>query len=201
MALSRARFYGVDATPRAVFDGVDVVDLGGDEGATNDVFGAYQARCEPAGPDQETAWQVVGEATLRNGLIDGKATVLGPGGEKNLRLFLILCEDLVMVPGGNSLLLHHDVARATISPEDGYQVPAESGPRDCQFSISLSEVTAHLERQVAQMEQAGGFKFHMRPTNMDGRGCFVAGILQDGETKRVLAAVRIDVVPGKENAR
>jgi hypothetical protein len=103
-----------------------------------------------------------------------------------------------MSPGGNSLLLHGQVARAAISPEGGYRLPPDPGPHEFEFSFPLSEVMMQVEQRLTHMERGGGFEFRMKPTYVDGRACFVAGILQDVESKRVLAAVRIEVEPAEE---
>jgi hypothetical protein len=198
VALSRARFYGLDATPVALFDGGDAVDLGGDESAASEVYEAYRMRCKPPATSHSAPWRVVGEALLEGGVISGKVTALGPSGQSPLRLFLVLCEDTIMVPGGNSLLLHRHVARARVSPEGGYRVSPEPGPHEIAFTVPLSEVTRQLEKRVAHMEQDGEFEFRMKPTYVDGRTCFVACILQDVESKQVLAATRIAVKPAED---
>lgn len=191
VGLARAAWYQVGATPTAFFDGVASLDQGGGERDVYAVFSAYRSASR-AGHD-DGGWRFDGRATLSDGRIHGEIGLTGPSGGDTLRLHVVLCEKLVMAPGANGLFLHRQVARAALSPDDGFAIP--SGPSRRLFAVhaDLAKVAAGSEETILSMEKKHGIEFKVHPTYVDGRACTLVAFLQDYHTKQVLAARQFDV--------
>ena len=102
--LARAKAYDVGHTPDARFDGAAAITAGGDEADAARVFAAYKS-ASLAPEDTAHNWRIQGTATVSNGEITGQVDVDGPANQHELRLLLVLCERIVMVPGANGLVL------------------------------------------------------------------------------------------------
>ena len=184
---SRASFYQTTTAPAAFFDGNGPRMDAGDEKKTAQVYAAYKsaALARKAG---DSAWQVTGRVAFAGGKFTGKIEVQGPDAGGSLRLHAILCERLVMLPAANGIVLHRSVARASLSPEGGFELTAQAGVRRLEIAAALATVSEELEKGISTLETEKELRFLMRPSFVDPAACVVVTIVQDANTREVLAA-------------
>jgi hypothetical protein len=189
---ARARFYGVTEAPAAIFDGETSVGAGG---SARDIDAVYRAYRTAALPETaiESPWQVAGRATVSGGAITGMIELTGPQAGADLRLHVLLCERLVMAPSANGVLMHYQVARAAATPAEGLAVPETGGTRRFPVKIRLAELAEALETALKRDEEAKNVKYQVRPTFVDPSACNVVAFLQDRSSRKVYAAVTVDV--------
>lgn len=184
---ARAAFYQTTTAPAAFFDGKGPKTDAGDEKKAAAVFAAYQGAAL-AGGVAATTWKVDGHIAFVAGGFAGTIEVEGPAGGGSLRLHAVLCERLVMLPAANGVVLHRSVARALLSPESGFELPAKAGTRSFGVALALTAIGEELEKGIAALEAEKEVRFLMRPSFVDAGACVVVAILQDSDTREVLAA-------------
>jgi len=194
---SRAAFYGIESGPVVCFDGGRMVTDGGDGSATEGLYLAYKAACL-AGPEPARDWRLDGYARISGEEITGRIELLGPQASDALRLHVVLCEQMVMLSGANGVVLHRQVARSALSPEDGYRVSTEPGRRVFEVRCNPAHVAAALERTVTALETERSIQFRMRPTYVDPGLCTIVAFLQDANSRQVLAGRALPVATGRE---
>ncbi len=194
----RAAFYGIQETPAVFFDGGRPITDGGSERDVEKLYQAYKEAC--AAPETPAMrWRIEGTASFASGRITGEIRVGGPPAA-DLRLHAVLCEQTVMVPGANGIVLHRCVARADLLPEAGAPLPAAPGAEPFRIAVNLAELGAALERTIAAVEKEKEAQFLVRPTLVDGRACMIVAFLQDSRTRQVHAARAIAVSAAKATA-
>ncbi|MCC6755784.1 MAG: hypothetical protein IT199_05360 [Solirubrobacterales bacterium] len=199
VAQSRARHYGVTTAPAAYFDGGGGIITGGGERDADKIFNVYRQRATGQKP---SGWKIDGKARLAGGKIAATLQVragapVSPGG---LRLVAILCEKVVMVPGANQILLHRQVARGLLTPEDGLPVSAGPDPQSFSVEAGMAEVANSLEKTLAGVEKDLQIRLLVRPVFVDAGACSVVAILEEPKTRRVLAAKSFAIVPESQPA-
>ncbi|MCP4247186.1 MAG: hypothetical protein GY778_09070 [bacterium] len=194
VSLARARFYGVEQTPTALFDGSRADPSGGGEANIDRVFAAYRrASLEPARVGGE--WRLTGELTASDESITGRIELHGPQAHPDLRLHAILCEKVVMSPGANGILMHRKVARWAFTPAEGFEITPQPGRRAWTIGGIPQDIITSLDGAVTALEKERGIEFLMKPTYLDTRACQLVAFVQDRRSKTVLAACAVDVEP------
>lgn len=208
---SRGRLYQTTTAPAAFFDGQGPVSVEGTDRDVEQVYREYRKRAAeaassgeapanagsaPGGPagglTDGAKWQIIGTISLRDDDLRGTLSVAGPALGDQVRLHAILCEKLVMLPGANGVMLHRYVARALLSPDQGFALTGE-GTRRVELAASFARVAKEVEGSLAVTEKALDVQFHLRPTYVDRSALIVAAFLQDGRTREVLAACSLPV--------
>lgn len=197
VSAARASFYDVKAVPSAYFDGARLNSEAGGEDAVDRVFAAYKQACLAQRPDQDR-WTLGGRVSLSGTSVSGQIELTGPEGPPTLRLCVVLCERAVMLPGANGVLMHRHVARGAVGAAEGLPVPVVTGRRIIDVSVDLAEVSAAVERTIANVEQERSVEFLMKPTYVDAGACQLVVFLQDQQSRQVLAACTIPVVKQSE---
>ncbi|MCP4592146.1 MAG: hypothetical protein GY842_15535 [bacterium] len=195
----RAAYYGIESVPVALFDGGDRSNAAGDDGDVERIFAEYVAASAPV-TGAASPWRLDGSVSHAKGGIIGTLTLDGPAAGADLRLHALLCEQAVMVPGANALVLHRYVARGALSPAEGFRVPAGAGQREFELRTNTASISAELEHTVDTLESERDISFLMKPTFVDAGSCSIVAFLQEQSSKRVIAACALDV-PGGESGR
>ena len=190
-SLARAARYAVTTAPAAVFDGGPTDTRGGSDKDAPAVFAAYLKAAIARQAD--SPWRISGRADPTPSGFAGRIQVAGPHGGDSLRLELVLCEDTVMAAGASALVLHNRVARAMLSPKDGFQLPGSGQSSEFEFKGSWPEIAAALERSMAPLEEQLDLHFVTKPSYVDPSACSVVAILYDVRDGRVFAAAEIRV--------
>ncbi|MBP7934155.1 MAG: hypothetical protein KA354_05845 [Phycisphaerae bacterium] len=186
-SVSRAGFYQTTTAPAAFFDGKGPKTDAGDEKNAAQVYAAYQGAAL-AGRVGVAAWKVDGRIAFTEGKFVGIIEVQGSEAGGSLRLHVILCERLVMLPAANGVVLHRSVARALLSPEGGFELPAGSGGRSYEVMLTVAAVSEELDKRISAVEAEKEVRFLMRPFFVDPGACVVVAFLQDSRTREVLVA-------------
>jgi len=186
-SVSRAAFYQTTTAPAAFFDGKGPRADAGDEKKAAQVYAAYQGAAL-AGEGGALVWRVGGRVTFADGKFTGKIEVQGPDAGGSLRLHAVLCEKLVMLPAANGVVLHRSVARALLSPEGGFELPAAAGVRSYEVVTTVAAVSEGLEKRISALEAEREIRFLMRPSFVDPAACVVVAFVQDSRTREVLVA-------------
>jgi hypothetical protein len=185
--VARAAFYGVTDTPVVRINGRRAVDVGGDERALSKVFNEYKVACELA-PTAEDGWRLRGHI-LRSGTeLVGQVEIEGPESSGAERLFAVVCERVVMLPGADTLLLRRHVVRGALCDPNGWAVPRAADRQPFHLRVTREWLADTLEETVTRLERDRDVTFHMRPTYVDLDACFVVAFLQDVESRQILAA-------------
>jgi hypothetical protein len=187
-AIARAQALGVRSTPTTLVAGTEQVAGGGKVDAAPDLFRRYR---ELVDAELQRAPQLAirGEAQRRGGEVVLAATLAPVEGAATgrWRAHAVLVEELVVFPGANGMLFHHEVVRAAMTPPDGVPVPATGGP--LQLSLGLAEVAEELDEQVAVLESRGPFL--VRPVQ-PGKSLAVVVYVLDGAA--AVQALRLPVL-------
>ena len=191
-AETRARFYEIARGPAARFDGGTAVDAGGSDKEIDAVYRKYKAAAL-AGSPAESAWQLTGHAAVSGDAITGGIDLVGPQGGPDLRLHVVLCERVVMAPSANGVLMHYQVARTAVTPAEGLAVRPTSGTRHVPVEVRLPALSESLEATLKRDEEAKGVEYRVRPTYVDAAACNLVAFLQHDTTRKVFAAVTINV--------
>jgi hypothetical protein len=93
--------------------------------------------------------------------------------------------------------LHRLVARALLSPESGFELPAAAGLRSFDVNAAIAAISADLDARISALETEKEVRFLMRPSLVDPRACVVVVFVQDSSTREVLTA-RSLVVENRE---
>jgi len=190
---ARAAFYGVQGTPTMIFDGVEHITEGGDDMGIDRVYQTYRQVLERRARS-ESAWSLNGQATAANGLLTGTITLNGPAMPDTYRLSIFLCEKILLVPGGNTILLHRHAVRSDLCGSEGVPwTQTADAVRQAEFKKSLSDLQQDIKTQIDAQEQAMGGRFLMKPVYIDPSMLIVAAFIQDQTTHAIVAAAAFDV--------
>ncbi|HOA74054.1 MAG TPA: hypothetical protein PL151_04810 [Phycisphaerae bacterium] len=220
-SLARSRYYQTTTAPAAFFDGQGPVTAEGSDRDAARVYAEYleaaglsgAANSKPGGastrnsadaaqslPAGAVGWTISGRATLHGDELKGTLVVEGPADRSSVRVHAVLCEKIVMLPGSNGLMLHKHVARALLSPEQGFALAPDT-PARVDLAASFEAIAKDIEQDLADAEKSFDIRFNLRPTYVDRSALVVAAFVQDSNTRRVLAACALPVEsPGSTSA-
>jgi len=182
--LARASSYAVKDTPTAIVDGVERLEAAGNDSRAAPVFAAYRSAALQAGATANP-WRLEGSVRLAGTHMVGTIRAAGSGG-RDPRLHIVLCEEPVMLPGANGLVLHRHVARAGLSPAAGLPIPA--GGAEHSFDVDVKQISADAEAMMRRLERERRIEFLMEPSYVDARACRIVVFVQDAADGRVLTA-------------
>lgn len=192
----RGTLYDVADTPVAVFDGVMPITRGGDGDAAPAVFEDYQFAVDLFDWGR-TTWQLRGDARLSGETLAVDLALDGPADAEHLRLFVLVCERGALVPGGNGVYIHENVARHTLTPTQGVPLGDDS-TRQWSWQLTRSQLAEAYARNVETIEQAHQVSFYIRPTYAKLDEVRIVAFVQNMESKQVLAATQLNPQPAKE---
>ena len=196
-------YYKIDGTPTVFIDGKDSPPLGGPKevvGAGDQKFGGKVSYEKLTGKINDQL-EVKPEAKLdlkvdRDGdVVTIHADASGVKKDaKDVRLRLVLAEEVVRYPGGNGQRLHHHVVRDMPGGVDGKVV--EDGSARVEARVDLGALRKSLEEYLADYEKSGRtFADESRP--LDLKHLIVVAFLQSDDSKEVLQSAQAEVGPGK----
>jgi len=132
-------------------------------------------------------YEIEVQATLRDGRVEGTASVIGPD-EDDLVVHVVLAEARVLYPGSSGVVVHRNVVRGSLLPDDGGVLYA---PEDMQaevpFSRTLESLEADQRTQLAALEAEGLGSVPRISLRVDPREARVVAYLCDSESGAVFA--------------
>ena len=176
--------------PTAIVNGNKERIGGGPIAFAGKTYDAYRNMIDPL-LDTPAACEI--KATVkRNGeKIDIQADVAGlekPGADVKLRMVLV--EEVIHYGGGNKIRMHHHVVRAMPGGVDGKAMMAKEGQLTA--TVNLNDLRGTFTKYLDDfVTLRGPFPRAIRPMEM--RNLRVIAFVQDDETREILNAVQVDV--------
>lgn len=183
---SRATFYDLEGTPDSLINGKRSEFLGGPKGLAEARYEQLTEMLNKA-LESETKIDIDLAAKKSGAAIKLTAKVNGlknPG--KNMRLHLVLIEDVVRYAGGNRQRLHHHVVRDLVGGAKG--IPLDKASKTVKEEVNLDTLQTKLNKYLAI---AGPFVSDFDPINHNHLK--VVAFVQDHDSKEILNAVQVDV--------
>jgi hypothetical protein len=189
-AAERGTARSVRATPTAFLDGESAKVPGGKVGDAAESFRTLREQlqvklAETPSAKLELRAELVGDEAL---LELGCAGLSGPL-PASCRVHAVLVEELVVFPGANGILFHHQVARASFTPGRGIAATDASAAQPWKTALVLSEVEDALEQHLAPFEEREPFL--VRPTDLVRERLRVVAFVEDAASGRVLQAAQV----------
>lgn len=192
----RSKYYAVRGTPTTLFNGVVAAGGGGGMANAEAKFGQYREVIDGKLADQKQA--KIDLRVTRSGanlVVVAVAQASKPAEkeaddkakEPQLRLRLVLTEELIRYVGGNQLRFHHHVVRGFPGGVEGKELVADECTAN--ETIDLNQVRKTLEDYVANYPR--GFP-HPLPS-IDLKDLSVVAFVQNDADKSVLHAVSVSV--------
>jgi hypothetical protein len=179
---------GVRGTPTVVFNG-EVKDLrgGGNMAMSEGKYKEYREVIDPL-LEKSSPVKIDGKAARRGDKVTVDVDVAGAEGE-DLKLRLVVVEDVVKFVGGNSLRFHHHVVRALPGGPAGVAVKGKAFHHTA--ALDVAEVRQGLDKYLTGYAAERPFPQPGRP--MDMKNLKVIALVQNDATGAILQAAQIDV--------
>jgi hypothetical protein len=182
---ARADFYGVQATPTLFIDGKEGPPLGGPKaGGKRSYDTLTRALTMPLESDARAKLQVQAERKDDAITIHAEVSDLDKPGE-DIRLRLVLVEDMARYVGRNGQRFHHHVVRALPGGTDGLPLKESASKQD--VKVDLKELNKTLNDYLTEHK----FDADARPLEL--KHLKVVALVQNNKTKEILQAAQVDV--------
>jgi hypothetical protein len=193
LSRDRAAFYGVTGAPAVFFDGCGPFDDGGDESAVESLYAFYRdLALMPEHPD--TFLSIDGRFALEGREVSGTLSLAGGKEAAGLRLFVLYCEKVLMLPSASKMVLHAHVARYALSPGKGFDL--DGANRSFSIRADLDAIGASARAMIQSLEKEYRIRFLMEPDYVDGSNGLIVAIVQDPITRVVRGARTFDLGKG-----
>jgi hypothetical protein len=190
-AEKRSEFYGDDVggTPSMFLNGKPTPPMGGFRQHGKERYEAMRELVDKA-LKAESRVEIKVDVSRKADRIDVVASVSEiEKPSPDLRLRLVLVEDVVRYPGNNGIRLHHHVVRSFPGGVDG--LPVKNASAEQKARIDLLQLTKQLEDYLIESNKDNPFLDSERPLKLDHLK--VVAFLQNDVTKEILQAVQVDV--------
>jgi len=179
----------IRGTPSTLFNGKPAAGGGGGMANAEGKFGEYKGLIDPL-LEKTTAVKMGGKATRTGDKIQIAVDVNGLESTDDLKLRLLVVEDVVKYVGGNKLRFHHHVVRSMPGGAAGVAVKDKSMKHTATADVAeiRKTLTAYLDDFVAK---SGPFPNSNRP--MDLNALKVIALVQNDKTREIVQAVQIEV--------
>jgi hypothetical protein len=193
---TRLKYYEkeVRGVPTAFLNGKATKPLGGGKANGEGSYTSLRGEIDEA-LDKETTASLKLTAERKGDKIDINAEVTGlkdPG--ENVKLRLVLIEEVARYPGGNGQRLHHHVVRALPGGADGLVLKEAKAKQS--VKIDLAELKKSLDEYMTKYNE-GPRKFLDDEYPLNIKHLKVVALIQDDSSKEILQAVQIDVPDAK----
>ncbi len=181
--------YAINGTPSMFVDGKATPPMGGFQQHAKERYDALRKLLEEAvEKDAEALVQL--KVTRAGDAVEihaGVADVKKAGG--NVRLRLVLVEDIVRYVGSNGQRLHHHVVRSLPGSVEG--VAVKDSKATLRALVNLANLRQSLNEYLDEAGQRRPFRDDARP--MDFRDLKVIALVQDDDSKEILQAIQMAV--------
>jgi hypothetical protein len=191
----RAKFpQEMRGTPSTIFNGKPAAGGGGAMGNAESKFKQYRDIIDPL-LEKTTSVRVAGKAVRSRDKIDVSVDVTGVDQEEDLKLRLVVVEDIVKFVGGNGVRFHHQVVRAMPGGVAGVAVNGKEIRHTAQADIS--DIRGGLDKYLTGYAEDRPFPQPGRPMEM--KHLKVIALVQNEKTLEIVQATQIEV-EGKPEA-
>jgi hypothetical protein len=188
-SIKRAEFYGLGGTPTIYIDGDEGPQSGGGKADAKDKYDELTKAIETAMAIGAQA-KIQLSAEKKDGKIEVHTQVsdLAKTGE-DVRLHLVIVEEIARYPGSNGQRLHHQVVRGFPGGVAGIAMKEKTSNHD--VTINPDEIRKSLDGYLAGFKP-GNFAADERPLDLK-KLKLVAFIQRNGSNKEVYQATQIDL--------
>jgi hypothetical protein len=193
---ARLAYYddAIKGTPTILFNGKPGAGGGGDADDAQEKYEEYQAAINPL-LEKDAEAEIKLSATRKGDKVKIEAAVSGLARTgDDVRLRVVLTEDVVEYKGSNGLSRHHHVVRHMPGGDAGKALKDKEGKHT--FEVDLAEVKKGLEKYLTEYNEKRPFPDKERPLAM--KSLKVVAFIQDDKTLDVLQAVQADITAAKE---
>lgn len=187
-AIQRFDYYGLEATPSVIVSGQPVAAAGG---FLEDISRVYREIRQIADPlmAEQTPIQISAKAEAKEG--DLKVTAEATGAEEmdDLRLVVVLAENMVEMPSPNGIRQHRMVVRSMFGHPRGV-APAQ-GRLSYETTVKLDQLKQQLMDDLTDIERELGGTLPMKPLEM--QELHLVAFVQNARTREVLQAAAVPV--------
>ena len=179
----------IRGTPSTLFNGKPAAGGGGGMANAEGKFGEYKKLIDPL-LETTTAVKMGGKATRTGDKIAIAVDVAGLESTDDLKLRLLVVEDVVKYVGGNKLRFHHHVVRSMPGGAAGVAIKDKAMKHTATADVAeiRKSLTKYLDEFAAK---SGPFPNSNRP--MDMTALKVIALVQNDKTKEIVQAVQIEV--------
>jgi tetratricopeptide (TPR) repeat protein len=186
--------------PTLAIDGVTTVG-GGGRAETKRVYDRITQQIEK-GLELPSGAQLKLETTMDGATVKASTTVSKITGKStDLRLYIVLAEELLRYTGENGIRFHPMVVRSMAESDGGVQGLSITS-KDSQtftWNFNLPAISAAIKKHLDEYEAGGhrgnAFTFTEKKYEIDPKGLVVAAFVQDEKTKAILQSIIAKVTP------
>jgi hypothetical protein len=191
---ARMEYYRIEGTPALFLDGKDGPQIGGrKQDAKAHYATLLQALARELETDPEAKLKL--SAERKGDQVDIHVNVSDlkkPGGDVRLRLVLV--EEVVRYAGRNGQRLHHHVVRSFPGGTQGLALNEKTAKHD--VKLNVAELTKSLKTYLANADKNRKFLDDERP--LDLKNLMIVAFIQNDSNKQVLEAAQIHLPEGTE---
>jgi thiol-disulfide isomerase/thioredoxin len=192
-SLSRLDYYKVNGIPDILVDGVSTGLDGDSRDKTPEVYGRIQPFIERQ-LETEAHGEINLNATRVNSTIEVKVTPKASGNRANLRLHIVLVEEMLRYSGRNYTRFHPMVVR-NVAGEGARGIPMKESGETVSWRFDLSAIVQQNEKALNENERRLIHSIDKSLLEINSNNLTVVAFLQDETTKQVLQAVSQRVKP------
>ena len=186
----RAGFYGLKGTPTIYVNGKEGPPVGGLKADGKNAYeNLVDALKEPLQTKSPAALKVAARRDGDNIDIIAEVSKLEKQDEE-VRLRLVLVEEMVRFPGRNGQRLHHHVVRGFLGGLDGW--PLKEAGTTQKVRVSLKDLAGSLRSYL------GSKRFDEDDQPLELKNLKVVALIQDSKSKAVLQAAQVDLSGGDQ---
>ena len=187
---TRARYYGINSTPKVFINGEEGLSVGGPKGVGKASFDSLCKSLENYSRKKEQAAIRIELTVLTQGAaISVGVKYQGVSEYRRCLLRLMLVEETVRYPGGNGQRLHHQVVRGSIGDPKGFGLSGTQGQETVRFNIV--ETRKQIEKYWEDFQTRRPFLDDERPQILEKLR--IVAMIQDIESKEIIQAARISI--------
>jgi tetratricopeptide (TPR) repeat protein len=193
---ARAKLYGFNSTPSAVFDGVSQEIGGGAATGAGKIFADYEAKIEtrlkakPLADLSRLKAKVNGQTMA----VSGQASLLSSAADRagHASLHLAVVEDSVRYVGSNGVRFHNYVVRKLMRSPAGVVLQKAGEKLAVSESVETKSLSANLDAYLDQFMKTPfrgqPVSFKDRVDHLDAKKLLLVAFVQDDQTKEILQA-------------
>ncbi|MGQ0633172.1 MAG: hypothetical protein ACT4QC_01065 [Planctomycetaceae bacterium] len=185
----RLHEYGVQSTPSIFVNGRPFAGAGGSITQAPEIFGRLKETVAPYLEEKiELRIDLSAAAQAGKLAISAKAAGLKKFPDE-VKLYLVLAEDMLEYPAGNGVRFHEMIVRSMPGGVEG--IEPENGQLSFRGEIDLGQLKSQLRKYLSEKEAEFEDQFEQKP--LDLKALHLVGFLQHEDTREVLQAAAVAV--------
>jgi hypothetical protein len=193
---TRWKYYAGRGVPSTYVNGGNDLGLGGPKDAGKNSFDRLaEAVKSPLGDEAKAKIKLTAKQTgsdSDNLVITAEVADLKDAGA-DVKLRLVLVEEMVRYPGNNGQRFHHHVVRMMPGGVEGFELKEASAKQE--VMVNLADLRKTLGEYLVEANKRRPFFIENRP--LDLKHLKVVAFIQNDKTKEVLQAAQVDVDAAK----